>query len=57
MNQPAEEPTVTKRRAVQRFWFSGLTPEEQELILHPHFEGAHPKQEDKKRAAQEYDEW
>ena len=46
-----------KRRAVQGFWFSGLTPQEQERILKPYFENAHPKQDDKQRIAQEYEEW
>tara|TARA_Y100000034_G_C6799091_1_gene358395 strand:- start:189 stop:380 length:192 start_codon:yes stop_codon:yes gene_type:complete len=41
----------------KRFWFSGLTEEEQDRILSPHFEAANPTDEDKQRRRQEYEEW
>ena len=46
-----------KKQSVEKFWFSGLTPKEQETILPPHFAHAHPREEDKERAVNEYENW
>ena len=53
----AGETTEIKRREVQEFWFSGLTPEEKDCIIQPHFDKANPSQDDKRQTAKEYDEW
>lgn len=58
MNEVSEEgQNENKKRAVQEFWFSGLTPEERDDILSSHFEKANPSQNDKRQRAEEYDEW
>ena len=58
MSKGAEEAKQDeKRRAVQRFWFSGLTQEEQDRILAPHFESANPSDEDKRQRVREYEDW
>lgn len=56
-SQGREADREDKRRSVQKFWFSGLTEEEQDRIIRPHFEAANPTDGDKRQRTKEYEEW
>ena len=47
-------PLAKKEQAVQRYWFDQQPEKEQAGIIKPHFEKAHPTQEDVKKSIKDY---
>lgn len=43
-----------RERAVRKHWFQGLTGEQQDGIIRPQFEKAHPTNTDVRKAAENY---